>query len=102
MAQIIWTLPALEDLDAIADYISLVNPQAAKRIVQRVTARIEMLATFPNLGFTPRDLEGTRYRQLVEPPCHIYYRVEEDTVYIVYIMRNEREFRLIDLVRRDM
>ena len=102
MAGIIWTLPALEDLDKIADHISLVNEVAAKRIVQRIVSRIEQLAVFPNIGIAPEELAGTRYRKLVEPPCHIYYRVEEDTVYIVYIMRNERQFKLIDLVKRDM
>jgi plasmid stabilization system protein ParE len=29
MAEVIWTEPALNDLDAIADYIALDNPEAA-------------------------------------------------------------------------
>jgi hypothetical protein len=32
MAQIIWTEPALQELDQIADYISLDNPKAAKKL----------------------------------------------------------------------
>ena len=102
MAQLIWTLPAIEDLDEIADYISLVNPDAAKRFVRKVTDRIKSLETFPNLGRAPDELDGTPCRVLIEPSCSIYYRVEEETVYIVYIMRNEHQFRLIDLVKRDM
>jgi len=102
MAKIIWTLPAIEDFDEIADYISLINPAAAKQFVRKVLNRIEQLQTFPNLGQTPVGLEGTFYRLLIEPPCHVYYRVDEETIYIVYVMRNEREFRLIDLVKRDM
>ena len=30
MAEVIWTEPALHDLDAIADYIALDDPQAAR------------------------------------------------------------------------
>ena len=30
MAEVIWAEPALNDLDAIADYISLDNPEAAR------------------------------------------------------------------------
>lgn len=30
MAQIIWSEPALQDMDAIADYIALDNPHAAR------------------------------------------------------------------------
>jgi hypothetical protein len=35
MAQVIWTEPALADLEAIADDIALDNPEAARRLVQR-------------------------------------------------------------------
>ena len=31
MAEVIWAEPALNDLDAIADYIALDNPEAACR-----------------------------------------------------------------------
>ena len=33
MAEVIWAEPALNDLDAIADYIALDNPEAARRLV---------------------------------------------------------------------
>jgi len=36
MAQIIWTEPALSDLDAIAEYIALDKPSAAMKLVQKV------------------------------------------------------------------
>jgi toxin ParE1/3/4 len=35
MAEVIWTDPALSDQDAIADYISLDNPDAAKILLRR-------------------------------------------------------------------
>ena len=33
MAALIWTEPALQDLDAIADYIALDDPLAARELV---------------------------------------------------------------------
>lgn len=36
MAEVIWSEPALNDLDAIADYIALDNPEAARRLVQKI------------------------------------------------------------------
>lgn len=35
MAELIWTEPALQDLDAIADYIALDKPEAARQLVKR-------------------------------------------------------------------
>jgi len=36
VARLIWTEPALADLEAVADYIALDNPAAASRPVRRV------------------------------------------------------------------
>ncbi len=47
MARLIWTEPALADVEAIADYIALDKPDAAKRYVQQVFAAVERLARFP-------------------------------------------------------
>jgi addiction module RelE/StbE family toxin len=101
MARLIWTEPALRDLDAIADYIALDKPSAARRFVQRVFARIEQLATHPKSGTVPPELKGTPYRQLVIPPVRIFYRAQKEAVYIVYVMRGERLFRDDDLLERD-
>lgn len=90
MAEVIWTEPALSDLDAIADYIALENPEAAKQFVQRVFHHIDQLADHPESGSKPQELKGWRYRQIVEPPCRIFYRHDENRVYILYVMRGER------------
>ena len=101
MARIIWTEPALHDLDEIADYISLDKPLAASKFVQRVFERIEQLASHPESGSVPAELKGTQYRQLVIPPVRIFYRAQNDAVYIVYIMRGKRLFRNDDLLERE-
>ena len=96
MAEIIWTEPALNDLDGIADYIALDKPEAAARLVQRVFARVEILAQHPELGSRipelPRD---SRFRQSVEAPCRIFHRYDKrtDTIYILGIMRGEKLFQ---------
>jgi addiction module RelE/StbE family toxin len=102
MARIIWTEPALQDLDVIADYISLDKPTAASKFVQRVFERIDQLASHPMSGSVPPELKCTQYRQLVIPPVRIFYRALNEAVYIVYVMRGERLFRKNDLLERDM
>jgi len=93
MAQVVWTEPALSDLDAIADYIALDNVQAARAFVQRVFARVEQLGRFPNSGSAPPELAGRRYRQLVEPPCRVFYRRDRKAVFILHVMRAERQLQ---------
>ncbi|MDD2706906.1 MAG: type II toxin-antitoxin system RelE/ParE family toxin [Verrucomicrobiae bacterium] len=90
MVEIIWTEPALQDLDAIADYIALDKPDAARRLVQRVFAHVGQLATHPESGSKPPELKGLNYRQIVEPPCRIFYRCDGSRVFILHVMRGER------------
>jgi toxin ParE1/3/4 len=93
MAQVIWAEPALSDLDAIADYIALDNPEAASELVQRILSHVDQLIAHPDSGSKPRELRGGRYRQIVEPPCRIFYRREGETIYVLHVMRGERTLR---------
>ncbi|GMM91542.1 hypothetical protein MTsN2n6_45180 [Vibrio fortis] len=62
MAEIIWTEPALSDLNDIAEYIALENIVAAKQLVQTNFSKVEHLQTFPESGCIPPELEHLSYR----------------------------------------
>ena len=53
MAKIIWTEPALIDLNKISEYIALDKPTAAKNLVQTIFSKTERLEDFPNSGRNP-------------------------------------------------
>ncbi len=89
MAEVVWSEPALSDLDAIADYIALDNPEAARRLVEKIFEHVGHLEGHPKLGSKPPELKGWRYRQIVEPPCRIFYREESGRVLILHVMRAE-------------
>jgi len=93
MARLIWTEPALADLDAIAEYIALDDPAAASRFVNKVFDKVERLETHPKSGRRPPELTRTHYREIVVAPCRIFYRAEGHSVYILYVMRSERLLR---------
>lgn len=90
MARIIWTVPALQELDEVADYISLDNPEAAKQLVRKTFKRVEQLTHHPKSGKSVEELKGSIYRELVLPPCRIFYREENDRLYIIHIIREEQ------------
>jgi addiction module RelE/StbE family toxin len=93
MAQIIWTEPALSDLDAIADYIAIENRDAAQRLVHKVFEHVSQLAEHPESGSRLGEMKRSRYRQLVEPHCRIIYRYADDHVFILHVMRTEQLLR---------
>ena len=93
MAEIIWSEPALSDLDAIADYIALENPVTASELIGRIFGHVEQLADHPESGSRPQELRRSRYRQIVEPPCRVFYRYDGRKVFILHVMRSERLLR---------
>jgi toxin ParE1/3/4 len=96
MAKIVWAESAIQELDAIADYIALDKREAAHRLVQKVFAAVKRLPKFPRMGSAPPELRGLPHRGLIIPPCRIFYRLEKKAVYIVHILRGEQ------LVRREL
>lgn len=100
MAEVIWTEPALLELDAIADYIALDNPAAASKLVQEIFDKTWRLESFPESGRIPPELPDSVYRELVVPPCRIFYRQEQQQVFILYVMREERQLRTYMLENR--
>jgi len=96
MAKVTWADPAVQELDAIADYIALDKPEAVHQLVRQVLAAVERLRRFPQMGSLPVELRGLPYRQLVVPPCRVFYRIEKKVVYILHVVRGER------IVRREL
>ena len=97
MAEVVWTEPALQQLDAIAEYIAFDKPPAAARLVEAVFASTERLETFPESGRTPPELPGSVYREVLVPPCRIFYRQDGNRVLILYVMREEQQLRALML-----
>lgn len=93
MAEVVWTEPALQQLDAIAEYIALDNPVAASNLVEHVFAKTDRLADFPQSGRAPPELPNSIYREVLVPPCRIFYRENGDLVLLLYVMREERQLR---------
>lgn len=93
MAEIVWTHPALEQLDELAHYIALDKPDAARALVSKVVEAVGRLAEFPLSGRVPDELPNSVYREVVVPPCRVFYRPAEGKVFIIHIMREERLLR---------
>lgn len=99
MVEIIWTEPALSDLNDIAEYIALENVVAAKQLVQTVFTKVERLADSPVSGRVPAELEQLNYREVVVNPCRVFYKYDDEKVRILLVMRAERDLRRLMLTK---
>jgi toxin ParE1/3/4 len=93
VAEVIWTDPALDQLEEIAEYIALDKPGAASSLVKEIFSTVERLELFPKSGHVPPELPDAIYREMYVRPCRIFYRIEDDVVLILHVMREERQLR---------
>jgi toxin ParE1/3/4 len=88
LSEVIWTDPALANLEAIRIYIEHFNPRAARQLADTLIEAGNNLALFPNQG---RPVPGTGMRELVTSyPYIIRYQVVGDVVVILRIRHSAR------------
>ncbi len=84
-----WTKSAKDDLLDIVTRIKQESPNTAVEIYQRLKKRAQSSNFFPLKGRVVPELldEGiTYYRELIEKPRRIIYRVGDETVYLIAII----------------
>jgi len=83
--ELIWTLKASADLEAIIRYLAPRNPDAARRIGQGILERVEMLATHPLAGSALHEPTDGPYRKLVFENWKIIYSFRNDDIIIMRV-----------------
>lgn len=91
MMRIVWLHKASAALDKEYDYIFSQNPQAAKRVFERIIESTERLSTFPESG-RPGQITGTR--ELIVPglPYIVVYRITGDKVQILRVFHTSQDW----------
>lgn len=101
--EVIWTEPALDELNEIYNYIfEQRSEKAADKVSNAIVDATERLSKFPQLGGVEEQLNGRKktYRSLIEGYYKIIYYVEENNVYIALIWDcRQNPLRLLDRLR---
>jgi len=88
MAEIKWTLQAIDDLEAISEFISRDSPNYARLFVNKVVNSIERLKKFPESGRILPELNQIRENLLGN--YRVIYRVKSGVVEILTIYHSAR------------
>jgi plasmid stabilization system protein ParE len=99
---VVWTEVALRDVERLATYLLDESPLRTGQILDRIISRGESLKETPERGRTPLELRaiGDRtWRQILEPPWRIIYRVIEKRVEIHGVLDGRRSLEDILLER---
>jgi addiction module RelE/StbE family toxin len=91
--QIAWSESALDDLEAIADYIADSSISSARKVVTKVRDATHKLEQFPHLGMIVPELGDSTIRQSLILQYRMIYQVEEDRLVILSIIHTRRSSR---------
>ena len=89
---VVWTEPALLQLDAIYEYIAQTSPEYAQRLIDRLTRRSIQIADFPFSGRMVPEYESNEVREVLEWPYRIIYliRSEQSRVEVLAVVHGSR------------
>jgi plasmid stabilization system protein ParE len=100
--EVLWTETAAQDLEEIFFYIAHDSPTNARRVLVRLRTRAETLRTLPSRGrVVPelRDLSLEPWREILERPHRIIYRISGYTVLIMAVLDGRRDLETLLLQR---
>ena len=94
MKEIRWTCRAVEDVQAIRQFIAQDSPHYAELVTQRITVAIERLPLFPESGRIVPELQQPTVREIIHEPYRIVYRLLENEIHILSVHHAARILRL--------
>lgn len=92
MLEIYWTEPALDDMDAIFEFIAKDAPPYAVNFIQALMERTEQLEHFPLSGRAIPEAGDDNLRELIFQGYRImYWIINEKRIDIIAILHGSRE-----------
>lgn len=97
-----WTRTALGDLESLVECIATEDPETATQVLDRIERRAAALAAQSARGRVVPELREVgvlHYRELVERPWRIVYRVEGERVMVLAVLDSRRDLQTLLLER---
>ena len=93
MTRLIWTEPAVADLDSIHEYISRDAEVYADAVILDILDSVDRLIDFPDSGRFIPELEDDKTREIIVGSYRVMYEIEPAGVVILTVLHGAREFR---------
>ena len=91
MKKIIWTEPAVNDLQSIFDYISIDSEYYARTFIGKIIKKAEDVIDFPEIGRVVPEYDKPNIREIFLQNYRIIYRVEQESILIITIVNGRRD-----------
>jgi len=83
--KIMWSPLAIDRITEIAEYIAKDNPSAARKWVEILFGKVELLESSPLSGRVAPETRREEIRELIHDNYRIIYRVEKNKISVLTI-----------------
>jgi plasmid stabilization system protein ParE len=95
VAEIVWSLQAIEDVESIRDFIGRDSPTYGALVAARLIDSVERLAQFPNSGRVVPEFQDPGLREVLWRNYRVVYRNSRGRIEVVTVFHGSRLF-LVD------
>jgi addiction module RelE/StbE family toxin len=88
--RIIWSPEAIDDIDAICNYIARDSEYYAESIAQKIFKAPEQLMKFPHMGRVIPELNNESIRELLLYQYRIIYEIAKEEIHIITVIHGKR------------
>ena len=92
--EVVWSPRAIEDVEAIAVYISADSAAYAAAVVKKILTATRSLASFPFSGRVVPEFDDDSLREQFAYSYRIIYRVQDQTVTIAAVIHGKQLLEL--------
>lgn len=91
MVTLRWTPQAIDDLEAIFQYISKDSRPTAKLFVEKIYYRVDQLQNFPLSGRAVPEIENKNIRELIYKNYRLVYKViDNEHIHILTVFHSSK------------
>ena len=92
--RLIWSLQAIEDVEAIRTYVARNSEQYANLLIDRIIAAVDRLEGFPLSGRVVPEVGDESLREVIYRNYRIVYRLKPEIIEVVTVFHAARLLRL--------
>ena len=92
MNRVVWTAPAVSDLDSIREYIARDSEVYADSVLSEIFDAVDQLVVYAESGRVVPELNEKQTRELIVGNYRVMYDIRVDTIHILTVLHGARKF----------
>ncbi len=90
--QVKWSPEAVDDLEAIGDYISRDSPNYASIVISKILSSLDRIKKYPSSGRIVPEINNDNFREIFIYSYRVVYRISSNILLILAVIHGKQQF----------